>query len=77
MSWIVLFDIPNIDKWTRRDLNPGPLPCQGSDLPLIYEPIHNQIRSLGINLSEGDGPRIRLSDEGGITLSPVSLTAGD
>ena len=25
-------------EWTRRDLNPGPLPCQGSDLPLIYEP---------------------------------------
>ena len=25
-------------KWTRRDLNPGPLPCEGSDLPLIYEP---------------------------------------
>ena len=24
--------------WTRRDLNPGPLPCEGSDLPLIYEP---------------------------------------
>ena len=25
-------------QWTRRDLNPGPLPCEGSDLPLIYEP---------------------------------------
>ena len=25
-------------RWTRRDLNPGPLPCEGSDLPLIYEP---------------------------------------
>ena len=26
------------EEWTRRDLNPGPLPCEGSDLPLIYEP---------------------------------------
>lgn len=25
-------------EWTRRDLNPGPLPCKGSDLPLIYAP---------------------------------------
>ena len=25
-------------EWTRWDLNPGPLPCEGSDLPLIYEP---------------------------------------
>jgi len=24
--------------WTDGDLNPGPLPCQGSDLPLIYRP---------------------------------------
>ena len=24
--------------WTRRDLNPRPPPCQGGDLPLIYEP---------------------------------------
>ena len=24
--------------WTHRDLNPGPLPCEGSDLPLIYGP---------------------------------------
>ena len=26
-------------RWTRRDLNPGPLPCKGSDLPLIYAPL--------------------------------------
>lgn len=25
-------------EWTRRDLNPGPTPCEGVDLPLIYEP---------------------------------------
>lgn len=25
--------------WTERDLNPRPLPCQGSDLPLIYRPL--------------------------------------
>ena len=25
-------------KWTGRELNPRPLPCQGSDLPLIYQP---------------------------------------
>lgn len=26
------------DEWTERELNPRPLPCQGSDLPLIYRP---------------------------------------
>ena len=26
------------EKWTRRDLNPRPLRCERSDLPLIYEP---------------------------------------
>ena len=26
-------------KWTRRDLNPRPLRCERSDLPLIYEPV--------------------------------------
>lgn len=25
-------------RWTRWDLNPRPLPCKGSDLPLIYAP---------------------------------------
>lgn len=25
-------------QWTDRELNPRPLPCQGSDLPLIYQP---------------------------------------
>ena len=25
-------------KWTRWDLNPGPSPRKGDDLPLIYEP---------------------------------------
>ena len=34
-----LFLLTNVaSSWTRRDLNPGPLPCEGSDLPLIYEP---------------------------------------
>ncbi len=23
----------NMDLWTGRDLNPRPLPCEGSDLP--------------------------------------------
>ena len=27
-----------VQNWTHRDLNPGPFPCQGNDLPLIYEP---------------------------------------
>ncbi len=27
-----------IVMWTGRELNPRPLPCQGSDLPLIYQP---------------------------------------
>jgi hypothetical protein len=31
-------------RWTRRDLNPGPLPCEGSDLPLIYEPANSGSR---------------------------------
>jgi hypothetical protein len=26
------------NEWTGRELNPRPLPCQGSDLPLIYQP---------------------------------------
>ena len=28
-------------EWTERELNPRPLPCQGSDLPLIYRPAEN------------------------------------
>ena len=39
-------------EWTRRDLNPGPLPCQGSDLPLIYEPSINRIHGAVINASK-------------------------
>ena len=38
--------------WTRRDLNPGPLPCQGSDLPLIYEPAALPTRGAMINASK-------------------------
>jgi hypothetical protein len=30
--------------WTGRELNPRPLPCQGSDLPLIYRPIDGLFR---------------------------------
>ena len=26
------------DVWTGRDLNPWPPPCEGGDLPLIYQP---------------------------------------
>ncbi len=26
------------NEWTRRDLNPRPLRCERSDLPLIYRP---------------------------------------
>jgi hypothetical protein len=26
-------------EWTERDLNPRPPPCEGGDLPLIYQPI--------------------------------------
>jgi hypothetical protein len=25
--------------WTERDLNPRPPPCEGGDLPLIYQPL--------------------------------------
>jgi hypothetical protein len=25
-------------RWTERDLNPRPPPCEGGDLPLIYQP---------------------------------------
>ena len=28
----------NLSRWTGGDLNPGPPPCQGGDLPLIYQP---------------------------------------
>ncbi len=29
------------DIWTGRDLNPRPPPCEGDDLPLIYQPYGN------------------------------------
>ena len=29
--------------WTGRELNPRPLPCQGSDLPLIYRPMMSNL----------------------------------
>ena len=29
---------PNKYEWTERDLNPRPPPCEGGDLPLIYQP---------------------------------------
>ena len=35
------FALPNSGSktwWTYRDLNPGPLPCRGSALPLSYRP---------------------------------------
>ena len=31
-------------QWTRWDLNPRPLPCKGSDLPLIYAPREGDAR---------------------------------
>ena len=37
-----------VDRWTRWDLNPGPLPCKGSALPA-------ELRALGV-----EGPLIRL-----------------
>ncbi len=37
-------------EWTRGDLNPGPLPCEGSDLPLIYEPSNVHIRGFYLRL---------------------------
>ncbi len=27
------------EVWTERDLNPRPPPCEGGDLPLIYQPV--------------------------------------
>jgi hypothetical protein len=30
--------ITNNNLWTGRDLNPWPPPCEGGDLPLIYQP---------------------------------------
>ena len=28
--------------WTERDLNPRPPPCEGGDLPLIYQPLNKK-----------------------------------
>ena len=39
------------ERWTRRDLNPWPLRCKRSDLPLIYEPASPQV--CGILFSRG------------------------
>ena len=33
--------------WTGRELNPRPLPCQGSDLPLIYRPAPTYLDVIG------------------------------
>ncbi len=35
---LVLISEKSEEEWTRRDLNPRPLRCERSDLPLIYEP---------------------------------------
>ena len=32
------FVIKHENLWTGRDLNPWPPPCEGDDLPLIYQP---------------------------------------
>ncbi len=39
-EYIVLFEagLEKDFEWTRRDLNPGPPPCEGGALPLSYEP---------------------------------------
>ena len=31
------------NKWTGWDLNPRPPPCEGDDLPLIYQPLNPKI----------------------------------
>ena len=46
--------------WTRGDLNPGPLPCEGSDLPLIYESARGTRRD----------SHLRLAFHGGVRGSP-------
>jgi hypothetical protein len=33
---------PKKVRWTERDLNPRPPPCEGGDLPLIYQPLLGQ-----------------------------------
>ena len=38
-------------EWTRWDLNPGPLPCEGSDLPLIYEPADHSTARIALEAS--------------------------
>jgi hypothetical protein len=45
---IFSFAPARVDRWTRWDLNPGPLPCKGSALPA-------ELRALGV-----EGPLIRL-----------------
>ena len=43
-----LFEEKRKGEWTGGDLNPGPLPCEGSDLPLIYRPAYIVPRSAGV-----------------------------
>ena len=31
-------------QWTGWDLNPWPPPCEGSDLPLIYQPLDKKCK---------------------------------
>ena len=62
-----VFAPPRTDEeygWTRRDLNPRPSPCQGDDLPLIYEPSNAFLRWPGllINLSESRDHREEVAE---------------
>ena len=37
-------------QWTGRDLNPWPPPCEGGDLPLIYQPKQKDESTIDISL---------------------------
>ena len=36
------------DVWTGRDLNPWPPPCEGGDLPLIYQPVLKNLKRYSV-----------------------------
>src|SRR6056297_4311383 len=60
-------------RWTRGDLNPGPLPCEGSDLPLIYEPERGE----RVWNSEVDSRRLRRNERQRTRPSAESVLEDD
>lgn len=61
-------------RWTRRDLNPGPLPCKGSDLPLIYAPRWFGGARNSVRLYERFEPAVAAQMDIGACFTPSTLS---